>query len=69
MIIGTSASASSTFVNPPVVDLPPVPSALPKVDLRHVAYYRDNTEYEVLLKALMQKVSTMQKNLATLSSR
>ena len=67
MIIGT-ASTTTAFVSVPPVELEPAP-ARRKVDLCHVAYYRDNTPYEDLLRALLQKTSSMQKELAALQNR
>lgn len=67
-MLGTTAS-TATFVGSPTVDLQPAADPLPKVDLHHVAYFRDDTSYEDLLKTLLQKVSMMQKNLAMLSDR
>lgn len=67
-MLGTTAS-TATFVGSPTVDLQPALDPTPKVDLHHVAYFRDDSSYEDLLKALLQKVSVMQKHLATLSDR
>jgi hypothetical protein len=51
------------------VELQPAPLRHAKVDLCHVAYRRDNTPYEDLLRALLQKTSTLQKELAALQNR
>lgn len=67
-MIATTAGTTS-FVSVPNVELPAAPEALPKVDLYHVAYYRDNTEYDLVLRALRQKVSEVQKHLAVLNCR
>lgn len=67
-MIGTTAG-SATFVSTPKVELEPPKDLLPKVDLYHVAYFRDNTDYDTLMKALLQKVSGMQKHLAVLCDR
>lgn len=67
MIIGTASTTS--FVSTPAVELQPAPLRHAKVDLCHVAYRRDNTPYEDLLRALLQKTSTLQKELAALQNR
>ncbi|MBX9685602.1 MAG: hypothetical protein K2X27_02800 [Candidatus Obscuribacterales bacterium] len=67
MIVSTASTAS--FVAAPKVELQPAPEQLPKVDLHHVAYFRDETQYDDLYKALMQKISNMQKQIAVLSNR
>ena len=68
-MIGTTAG-TATFVGSPTVELQPaVNEHMPKVDLYHVAYFRDESSYEDLLKALMQKVSMLQKHLAVISDR
>jgi hypothetical protein len=67
-MIGTTAT-TTTFVFTPTVELQPASNPLPKVDLYHVAYYRDETNYDDLLKALLQRTSVMQKHLASLSGR
>ncbi len=67
-MIGTTVSPT-TFVSSPTVDLQPAIDLRRKVDLYHVAYYRDDTSYEELLRALLQKVSVLQKNLATITDR
>ena len=68
MIVGTTTGATS-FVSVPKVELPAPPDLLPKVDLYNVAYYRDKTEYDLVLKSLLQKVSEVQKRLAALNGR
>ena len=68
-MIGTTAGTTS-FVGSPTIELQPAPEqAAARVDLHHVAYYRDETSYDDLLRALMQKVSVMQKQLAILTDR
>ncbi len=67
MMIGTSAS--TTFISAPRIELEPPADIAPKVDLYHVAYHRDNTSYDDLLKALLQKTSSLQKQLAAMADR
>lgn len=67
-MIGTSVG-TTTFIGSPIVDLKAAPEPLPKVDLYHVAYFRDDSNYDDLLRALLQKVSVMQKQLATITDR
>lgn len=68
-MIGTTAGTTS-FVGSPRIELEPPPEqTTPRVDLYHVAYHRDESSYEDLLRALMQKVSVMQKQLATMTDR
>lgn len=70
-MIGTTASPTTSFVSTPntTVELQPASDPRPKVDLYHVAYYRDDTSYEELLKALLQKTSGLQKHLAAIGDR
>ena len=68
MIIGTT-TGTTNFVSVPKVELPAAPAALPKVDLYHVAYYRDNTQYDLVLKGLLEKVSELQKHLASINCK
>ena len=67
-MIGTTVSPTTISVSP-TVDLPAAPSLLPSIDLHHVAYRRDDTSYEDLLRALLQNVSVMQKRLAALQGK
>ena len=67
-MIGTTASTTA-FVSTPTVHLLPAAEQMPQVNLFHVAYFRDNTSYEDLLRALLQKVSVMQKHLAAETNR
>lgn len=69
MITGTASTTSFVSAPSPTVELQSAPSLHAKVDLCHVAYRRDNTPYEDLLRALLQKTSTMQKELAALQNR
>lgn len=65
------SSSVNSFVFPrqPVLEIEAAPNMTPMVDLRHAAYYRDNTGYEVLRRALLQKVSELQKELAAMSDK
>ncbi len=67
-MIGTTAGTTS-FVGSPTVELQPAPEIVEKVDLKKVAYYRDESSYEDLLKALLQRVSVLQKQLAAKTDR
>jgi hypothetical protein len=64
-----STATPTSFVISPTVEIQPAANPLPQVDLNHVAYYRDETSYEDLLRALQQKVSVLQKQLATIIDR
>ena len=70
-MIGTTASTTTFVISSPQVELQPASDFIekPQVDLYHVAYYRDDTSYDDLLKALLQKVSVMQKHLAVIGGR
>lgn len=67
-MIGTTAS-TVTFVGSPQVELEPAKECRQQVNLYHVAYYRDDSSYEDLLRSLMQKVSSMQKQLAVMTQK
>lgn len=69
-MIGSGTAVSTvTFVGSPRVEIQPAEDVRPKVDLYHVAYFRDDSGYDDLLRTLLQKVSQMQKQLATMTDR
>jgi hypothetical protein len=61
-MFATTHPTIAPFIAPPVVDLQE-PSTT--VDLYRVAYHRDNTGYDDLLAALLNKVASMQAYLTT----
>lgn len=68
-MIGTTVTPT-IVVTPPTVEVEiPAIDLRPEVDLHHVAYFRDNTSYDDLLRALRQRVSVLQKRLAVLCDR
>ena len=66
-MIGTTIGTAS-YVGSPTVELPAA-EIIEKVNLQRVAYQRDNSSYEDLLKALLQRVSVLQKQLAAKTDR
>jgi hypothetical protein len=69
-MIGTAVTPTTIVISPPAMaEFQAAPDRLPKVNLHHVAYYRDDTGYDDLLRALQQRVSVMQKHLAVLTDR
>lgn len=59
-MFGTANATAAQYIVPPVVEKlqPPAP-----IDLYKVAYFRDNSDYDALLSALLSKVASIKSQL------
>lgn len=59
-MFGTANKPAAQYIAPPVVELQ---QQTPPVDLYKVAYFRDNSDYDALLTALLSKVASLHSQL------